>query len=176
MALTDIPASEIASWLASMDGSPSLMDTLVKQPIYRAPGKSSMAFDWAEARRKAVTSLQGEAATTIIIDEWDSPYLSTPDLPVFTYRDDRWPAATVEVFARKLDKRDPRNPNPAAGSQEVFVVVASGRESAPSQLAMAKMRAEQTHLRLVAALSAEADRLAAEEEAEQIVLMGRARF
>ncbi|PZR92296.1 MAG: hypothetical protein DI537_14015 [Stutzerimonas stutzeri] len=171
--MRDIPASEVARWLATMDDKLSPFEILSWQP-----NRAGKSVSWIT--EGAVTNqLSGKEAGTIVYDEWASVrdlWLSVLIPPVAVYKDERFPAATVEVHARKIDKRNPRNPNPAAGSHEQFVAIVGGREGKPTHLAMAKMQAEQIHKRLVAALQDEADRLAADKEAEEIALSSAGRF
>lgn len=99
MAVTEIPKEEIDRFLG-------LMQSAI---ISSAPG-------WV--RHDALTGLIDEIAFTA-----GAPVID----PIKVFQDARFPEATVSIFDRSEDKRDPRNPNPQAGPRKFFVLERDGQ-------------------------------------------------
>lgn len=66
---------------------------------------------------------QGKSITSIIFDELKGPaWLSGSLSQVRQFKDPMFPDADTVVVCEKEDKRNPLNPNPAAGSRDVYAV------------------------------------------------------
>lgn len=83
---------------------------------------------------------------------------------IATFKNEEWPEATVTVTLEKLDKRDPRNPNPAAGSVRNFFVIHDGTKTRHRNLTTATAQGERLHKSLVAKAVKERDDAIAEAE------------
>lgn len=82
-----------------------------------------------------------------------------------TFEDLDHPECTVYASLEKIDRRDPRNPNPNAGAVRRFFVTHEGRQEQVRNKTMAIARAEALHKRLVAEKKA---RLAEEERLRRL--------
>lgn len=111
----------------------------------------------AMQREAVTTTLAGNEASVITVDEvvrWTewTKLLNEPVLgPEASFDDKRWPGCRIEVWCSKIDKRDPRNPNPKAGPVKRYEVRGEslGLIETFTDLTKAKALAKATHERLV---------------------------
>ncbi len=80
---------------------------------------------------------------------YDRPFLYHGDL-IAKFEDRDHPECTVCASLVRMDKRDPRNPNPAAGTFREFYVTHKDKQERVKNKTMALMKAEILHKRLVA--------------------------
>lgn len=100
--------------------------------------------------------------TMAIIDEWGDfwgrPSLGKIPIPprvVARYENKDVPDATIEIVEEKsITRRDPRNPNPAAGDIKVLILKRNGKRIGNTfgSVGAAKMKAKVLHDTLVAAV------------------------
>jgi hypothetical protein len=165
MALT-----ELSEWLNLADKPGFSVGELAPfLAMSRGNGKSTFMRDFMQ---EIITSAEAEPINQIVvgtrgilsmIDELQPAIKFEPDL-IKRFSDPDWPAADVTVTLEKLDKKDPRHPNPEAGTIRRFYVNASGRRSNQKNKTAALNHGKRTHERLVAALVKDRDdRIAAEK-------------
>lgn len=120
-------------------------------------GKSQMARLMAELGLIAESvivdarSLQNRIVGTelrgIWIDHWDLYELDHGLAAEF--KDDRFPELTVQVREEEVGKHDPRNRNPRAGRQKIWVIRGAGEPKTCHNLAQAKFLAQTRHKKAV---------------------------
>jgi len=115
--------------------------------------------DFTLTKLKDRGTLSGKAITHFWIDElsFTWPRSLPPSPPDFSFENEVFPAAKVDIIRVRGDAHDPRNPNPAAGPRSFWTIRVGDRrvgKEYPS-LAMAKVIGEQMHARLVDALTAD---------------------
>jgi len=97
----------------------------------------------------------GRPVSLLTMDELFSPVLSIPRAaPEFSYKDERYPAANVDIYQIRGERHDPRNPNPKAGLR-IFYTIKVGDRSVGGEyasLAIAKAIAKPMHDRLIKGL------------------------
>ncbi|WLR90936.1 hypothetical protein [Shinella zoogloeoides] len=115
------------------------------------PSKS-IAYD----REATTNALAGKEISHVWVDEWFSPPKAPAISPDFSYENDVFPAAKVDIFAVEGDAHDPRNPNPAAGRRRFWIIKIGERRVGGeyASLAFAKAAAAPMHARVVEALLA----------------------
>ncbi|NKL08382.1 hypothetical protein GFL39_26290 [Rhizobium leguminosarum bv. viciae] len=98
-----------------------------------------------------------------------TPYVLRDDVRA-SFKDEEFPEADTFVVLEKLDRKDPRHPNPAAGDVRHWFVLQGHKKMQAKNLSQAKRRAEQLHLQTIARIKKEREdaahqaRLAREEE------------
>lgn len=74
---------------------------------------------------------------------------------IASFKDPNWPDCDTFVALEKLDKRDPRHPNPQAGTQRHWFVLHGEKRHQVKNRTTAELHAKRLHERLVAAKLAE---------------------
>jgi hypothetical protein len=87
-----------------------------------------------------------------------------------TFKDEKHPSADTYLVLEKLDKKDPRHPNPAAGTQRLWYVLQGQKRVQVKNLSQGQARAHAMHLAEIkriedAKAAAERERLIAATEA-----------
>jgi hypothetical protein len=159
----------LSDWLLNAEGwEPGILSALVAPPS-RGYGKSLLMGDlFRAAREPAVTSTRGtDEPGIIILDEYDFPFdglrslLKPKEFPrhepfifpgdlLAEFEDPEFPECTVYASIDRMDKRDPRNPNPAAGTVRRFYVTRDGYQELVRNKTTAIAKAKTMHERLVA--------------------------
>lgn len=134
-----------------------------------------------EKPRKTTERAAGVGGLAILLDEMDmvsdwwvndlpsGPALYTDDVRA-EFRDAEFPEADTFVVLEKLDKKDPRHPNPAAGDSKRWFVKQGVKKVQVKNLTLGKRLAEKMHrgsitaIQMARELEAERIRLAHEEE------------
>ncbi len=117
----------------------------------RRDGKSRMV----EILKSRAPSLIGRSISLIAMDELFNPVLSMPRAaPEFSFKNERYPAANVDIYQIRGERHDPRNPNPKAGPR-IFYIIKVGDRAVGGEyasLAIAKAIAKPMHDRLIKGL------------------------
>lgn len=104
---------------------------------------------------KSRTPFSGRSISLLAMDELFNPVQSIPrTAPEFSYKDERYPAADVDICQVRGERHDPRNPNPKAGPR-IFYTIKVGDRSVGGEyasLAIAKAIAKPMHDRLIKGL------------------------
>lgn len=163
---------DISAWL---EASGRLNDKFLSPLIGLNSGglSKSIIFDVLKDRK----TLRGADPGIIYVDT-EMPFsdLFGSDLPIIddtrlaTFEDPEHPECTTFASLMKLDKRDPRNPNPQAGSVKRFFVSHKGGREQVRNKTTALARAEAIHKRLVAERKA----VIAEEKRQKILAQEQA--
>ncbi|QNH71666.1 hypothetical protein V1VFAS_009 [Rhizobium phage V1VFA-S] len=74
-----------------------------------------------------------------------------------SFKDEGFPDADTFVVLEKLDRKDPRHPNPAAGDVRRWFVLHGHKKIQVKNLSQAKRQAEQLHLQSIAKTKKERD-------------------
>jgi hypothetical protein len=99
----------------------------------------------------------------------DGKWLSRDDVKA-TFKDEKHPSADTYLVLEKLDRKDPRHPNPAAGTQRLWYVLQGQKRVQVKNLSQGQGRARAMHLAEIkriedAKAAAERERLIAATEA-----------
>lgn len=116
----------------------------------RRDGKSRMV----EVLKSRAPSLLGRSISLIAMDEFFNPVLPISRAPEFSFKNERYPAANVDIYQIRGERHDPRNPNPKAGPR-IFYIIKVGDRAVGGEyasLAIAKAIAKPMHDRLVKGL------------------------
>jgi len=193
------PKDNPFEWLARTGWKPGELSAIIS-PVFSSVSKSVFRDLYMQVPRITEIAKTERAAgargLAVLLDEmdlvndwwvndwWvnDLPAGPTPYLDDIRaeYRNSEHPEADTLVVLEKLDKKDPRHPNPAAGDSRHWFVKQGLKKVQVKNLTMGKRLAEKMHKQSIAdidkaradaALQArlaqkEAERLAAENEAQ----------
>lgn len=158
---------DIRGWIEAWADQPTALSSILAS---RSTGKSAL-LSLARMFVDTEAPIRGLSPTFTITDEvletlpfvlGQKPRFDTTTIA--TFKNEEWPEATVTVTLEKLDKRDPRNPNPAAGSVRNFFVIHDGTKTRHRNLTTATAQGERLHKSLVAKAVKERDDAIAEAE------------
>ncbi|QWY83098.1 hypothetical protein [Rhizobium phage RHph_X66] len=139
---------------------------------------SSLTIDTLrDAYRSANGSMQGwldeaDLFREIPTEKVGSAWIPKDDIRA-SFKDEAFPDADTFVVLERLDRKDPRHPNPAAGDTRHWFVLHGHKKIQVKNLSQAKRQAEHLHLQTIARIKKEREEAAcqarlAHEEALRI--------
>lgn len=157
---------EMATMLRSYE-----LDELLDGNLFRR-SLSKSVFTWPATSKLTGNELAGfvvgRTTELLAMDEFfgraPQPRVYDGEL-LAKFEDPAWPDLTTFASILRVERRDPRHPNPAAGSLSSFFVTSTGYKLQVKNRTTAIAKAERLHKRLVrdaieAVAKAEADRIA----------------